>query len=33
LKISTKKPILPNDDEIKSNPRSRSAKARFAIKI
>lgn len=33
LKISTKKPILPWDDEIKSNPRSRSAKARFAIKI
>ncbi|MGE4443860.1 MAG: 16S rRNA (cytosine(1402)-N(4))-methyltransferase RsmH [Candidatus Altimarinota bacterium] len=33
LKISTKKPILPSDDEVKSNPRSRSAKARFAIKI
>lgn len=33
LKISTKKPILPSTDEIKSNSRSRSAKARFAIKI
>lgn len=33
LKISTKKPILPSADEIKSNSRSRSAKARFAIKI
>lgn len=33
LKISTKKPILPSADEIKANPRSRSAKARVAIKI
>lgn len=33
LKIITKKPILPSEDEIKSNPRSRSAKARCAIKI
>lgn len=33
LKTTTKKPILPTDDEIKSNPRSRSAKARGAIKI
>lgn len=33
LKIMTKKPILPTDDEIKQNPRSRSAKARFAVKI
>lgn len=33
LKISTKKPILPTYEEIKSNPRSRSAKARCAMKI
>lgn len=33
LKISTKKPILPTSQEIEKNPRSRSAKARFAIKI
>lgn len=30
LKILTKKPILPTDEEIKQNPRSRSAKARAA---
>ena len=33
LKVITKKPILPTDEEIKENPRSRSAKARCAIKI
>lgn len=33
LKISTKKPILPSEDEVKTNPRSRSAKARCAVKI
>lgn len=33
LKIITKKPILPTEEEIKDNPRSRSAKARHAIKI
>lgn len=33
LKILTKKPLLPTSDEIKSNPRSRSAKARCAKKI
>jgi len=33
LKILTKKPILPTDEEIKQNPRSRSAKARLAEKI
>jgi 16S rRNA (cytosine1402-N4)-methyltransferase len=33
LKILTKKPILPTIEEIKRNPRSRSAKARLAIKI
>lgn len=33
LKILTKKPILPTDEEIKNNSRSRSAKARLAEKI
>ena len=33
LKILTKKPILPSEEEIKKNPRSRSAKARHALKI
>jgi 16S rRNA C1402 N4-methylase RsmH len=28
-----KKPIIPTEIEIKNNPRSRSAKARFAKKI
>ena len=31
--ILTKKPITPSDEEISSNPRSRSAKLRAAIKI
>ncbi len=33
LKILTKKPIIPSDEEIKDNPRSRSAKGRCAEKI
>jgi 16S rRNA (cytosine1402-N4)-methyltransferase len=33
LKIITKKPIGPTDDEIESNPRARSAKLRAARKI
>lgn len=33
LKIVTKKPILPSSEEIEKNSRSRSAKARHAIKI
>lgn len=33
LKITTKKPILPSQEEQKINSRSRSAKARHAIKI
>lgn len=33
LKILTKKPIAPSFEEIKTNPRSRSAKLRAAIKI
>lgn len=33
LKIFTKKPIAPSPEEIKNNPRSRSAKLRAAVKI
>jgi len=33
LKLHSKKPILPSDEEIKFNSRSRSAKARWATKI
>lgn len=33
VKILTKKPIIPDEDEIKVNPRSRSAKLRAAEKI
>lgn len=33
LKVATKKPIIPTQEEIKINPRSRSAKLRAAIKI
>lgn len=33
LKVLNKKPILPSEEEIKQNPRSRSAKARLAKKI
>ncbi|MBQ7714960.1 MAG: 16S rRNA (cytosine(1402)-N(4))-methyltransferase RsmH [Clostridia bacterium] len=33
VKILTKKPILPSDEEINENPRSRSAKLRAAEKI
>ncbi len=33
LKVITKKPILPTTDEVKNNPRSRSAKARHAVKL
>lgn len=33
LKIITKKPIIPTQEEIINNSRSRSAKARFAIKV
>ena len=31
--VQTKKPIIPSDEEIKANPRSRSAKLRALIKI
>lgn len=33
VKILTKKPILPSDEEINTNPRARSAKMRVAQKI
>ncbi|MEY8605395.1 16S rRNA (cytosine(1402)-N(4))-methyltransferase RsmH [Muribaculum intestinale] len=33
LHLLTSKPIIPDDDEIESNPRSRSAKLRIAEKI
>lgn len=33
LKLITKKPIVPRDEECKSNPRARSAKLRIAEKI
>lgn len=33
VKVLTKKPITPKDEEIKANPRSRSAKMRAAEKI
>ena len=33
LEVITKKPIIPQDDEISENSRSRSAKLRFARKI
>jgi 16S rRNA (cytosine1402-N4)-methyltransferase len=33
IKILTKKPIIPGEQEVKNNPRSRSAKARYAIKL
>ncbi len=32
IKIITKKPILPSDDEVENNPRARSAKLRVAEK-
>ena len=33
LKLLTSKPVVPDDDEIERNPRSRSAKLRIAEKI
>lgn len=33
LKILTRKPIIPNDEEIKNNPRARSAKLRVIEKM
>ena len=31
--LKYKKPIIPNFDELKINPQSRSAKLRYAVKI
>jgi len=33
LKVLTKKPIKPSQEEIRINPRARSAKMRSAIKV
>jgi len=33
LKVITKKPLLAGENEIKQNPRSRSAKLRVAEKV
>jgi len=33
LKILTKKPIIADEEEVKNNPRSRSAKLRAAVKV
>ena len=33
LKVLTKKPIVPTEEEIKNNSRSRSAKLRIAQKL
>ena len=33
VKILTKKPILPSEEEVEENPRSRSAKLRVAEKL
>ena len=33
LKVITKKPIIPSQEELKNNPSSRSSKLRIAEKI
>ena len=33
LKVLTRKPVVPGDEEIRDNPRSRSAKLRTAERI
>lgn len=33
LRLITKKPLVPSDEEIRDNPRSRSAKLRYAEKL
>jgi 16S rRNA (cytosine1402-N4)-methyltransferase len=33
LKLLTKKPLMPDEDEIRDNPASRSARLRCALKL
>jgi 16S rRNA (cytosine1402-N4)-methyltransferase len=33
LKVLTKKPVVPDEDEVRRNPRARSAKLRAAEKL
>jgi len=33
VEVLTKKPILPSDEEVSTNPRARSAKLRAARKL
>lgn len=33
FKLLTSRPIVPDDEEIERNPRSRSAKLRVAVKL
>ena len=33
VKVLTKKPLIPTDDEVQRNPRARSAKLRAAEKV
>jgi len=33
LKVLTKKPVSPDEDEVRRNPRSRSAKLRAAERL
>jgi len=33
IKVLTRKPIVPSEEEVKVNPRSRSAKLRAAEKL
>ncbi|MFY9568136.1 MAG: 16S rRNA (cytosine(1402)-N(4))-methyltransferase [Acetivibrionales bacterium] len=33
LRVLTKKPVLPSDQEVEQNPRARSAKLRTAEKL
>ena len=33
LRIVTRKPVTPSEDEVRANPRARSAKLRVAEKI